>query len=176
MTDPFLAEIRIFPYNFAPRGWAMCNGQLMPISQNTALFSLLGTQYGGNGISTFGLPNFQGSAPVHQGQGPGLSLRSVGESGGSDTVTLISTEMPAHNHGLRAHAGDFGDVNAPSGAVVLAKSQGGAIYHSSTNANLVAAAPNAISPTGGSQPHNNLPPYLTLTFCIALQGIFPPRS
>ena len=176
MSEPFLAEIRIFPYTFAPRGWALCNGQLMAISQNTALFSLLGTNYGGNGVTNFGLPNFQGSAPVHQGQGPGVSPRSLGESGGSDHVTLISTEMPAHSHGLRAHGADFGDVNAPSSAVVLAKSQGGAIYSSVTNQNRVNVAPNAIAAAGGNQPHNNLPPYLTLTFCIALQGIYPPRS
>jgi len=176
VTDPYIAEIRIFPFNFAPRGWALCNGQLLPISQNTALFSLLGTNFGGNGISTFGLPNFQGSAPVHRGQGPGLSDRGIGESGGVDAVTLISTEMPVHGHGLRAHGADFGDVNAPSSAVVLAKSQGGPIYSTATDQNLVNAAPNAISPAGGNQPHNNLPPYLTLTFCIALQGVFPPRG
>ena len=157
MSDQFVAEIRIFPFNFAPLGWATCDGQLMPISQNTALFSLLGTTYGGDGKSTFGLPNFQGSAPMHPNQGPGLSLHFLGESGGSDTVTLLQSEMPAHNHGLKA------DV----------LSTGGTLYQAGHDTNLAAEA---IAPTGGGQPHNNLQPYLTLTFCIALQGIFPPRS
>src|SRR6202011_3476106 len=113
MSNPFLAEIRIFPFNFAPKGWAFCNGQLMPISQNTALFSLLGTNYGGDGKSNFALPNIQGSAPMHPGQGPGLSLHDLGETGGSDTVTLLQSEMPAHSHQLLANA-IAGDTNAPS--------------------------------------------------------------
>ena len=119
MTDQFLGEIRIFACNFAPQGWALCNGQILSITQNTALFSLLGTNYGGNGTSTFALPNFQGSAPIHQGQGPGLTPRVVGETGGSTTQTVTSGQMPTHSHALTAHGADFGDVNAPSTAVIL---------------------------------------------------------
>lgn len=121
MADPFLAEIRIFPFNFAPRGWAFCNGQLLPISQNTALFSLLGTTYGGDGKSTFALPDLQGSAPMHPGQGPGLSLHDLGEVAGTDTVTLLTPEMPVHSHSLLANA-VAGDTNAPAPGVSLARS------------------------------------------------------
>jgi len=175
MADPFVAEIRIFPFNFAPTGWAFCDGQLMPLSQNTALFSLLGTTYGGDGKSTFALPNLQGSAPMHPGQGPGLSLHDLGESSGSDTVTLLESEIPFHNHGLLADAADPADVQAPQAAVVLARSSGGNAY--TTNlAGLVPMAPEALTPTGGDTPHNNLMPYLAVNFCIALQGVFPPRS
>ena len=176
MTEPFIGEIRIFGGNFAPTGWAFCNGQLLPIAQNTALFSLLGTQYGGNGISTFALPNLQGSAPMNQGQGPGLSPHTVGETGGTPSVTILATEMPAHTHALRAHGADFGDVNAPSSAVILARSQGAAIYGSPDVATVAVASGAVGQAPGGSQPHNNMPPYLTLTFIIALQGIFPTRS
>src|SRR3954466_9868395 len=110
MASPFVAEIRIFGFNFAPTGWAICNGQLMPISQNTALFSLLGTTYGGDGHSTFALPNLQGRAPMHPGQGPGLSLHDLGESGGSDTVTLLQSEIPTHSHTARADTVDPADT------------------------------------------------------------------
>jgi microcystin-dependent protein len=173
MSDQFVAEIRIFPFNFAPTGWATCDGQLVPISQNTALFSLLGTTYGGNGQTTFGLPNFQGSAPMHPGQGPGLSLHDLGETGGSDAVTLLASEIPAHSHRLRADVLDPADTNAVSPNASLALSTGGTLYQASQNTSL---APEAISATGGGQPHDNLQPYLTLTFCIALLGIFPPRA
>src|SRR5438093_13533345 len=125
--DPFVAEIRIFPFNFAPKGWAFCDGQILPISQNTALFSLLGTTYGGNGKSNFALPNLQGSAPMHPGQGPGLSLHDLGETGGSDTVTLLESEMPAHSHGLRAVT-DPGDLKIPTPQRALARSQGANAY------------------------------------------------
>lgn len=175
MADPFVAEIRIFPFNFAPKGWAFCDGQLLPISQNTALFSLLGTTYGGDGKSTFALPDLQGQAPMHQGQGPGLSLRALGETGGSDTTTLIESEMPAHTHALRADAADPADVQAPSAAVVLARSQGGSAYQTNT-AGIVPMAAASLAAAGGDQPHNNLQPYLTFYFNIALQGVFPPRS
>jgi microcystin-dependent protein len=181
MTNPFVAEIRIFAGNFAPTGWALCNGQLMPISQNTALFSLLGTTYGGDGISNFALPNLQGSAPMQQGQGPGLSLRDLGESGGEQNVTLLQTEMPSHSHFLQGFSG-FGSGTDPTNAV-LAKSRWfvsnanrGAASIYNTPQQLASVGPFATSIAGGNLPHNNLMPYLGLTFIIALQGIFPPRS
>lgn len=170
--DPFVAEIRIFPFNFAPKGWAWCDGQLLPLSQNTALFSLLGTTYGGDGKSTFALPDLRGAAPMHPGQGPGLSMHDLGEIGGSDTVTLQVSEMPAHAHAQRANTVDLGDTNIPSPNASFAQSSGGTLYQAASNAQL---APQALTPAGGDQPHNNLQPYLTLYFCIALQGVFPPR-
>ncbi len=173
MADPFVAEIRIFPFNFAPTGWAFCDGQLLPLSQNTALFSLLGTTYGGNGKSNFALPDLQGRAPMHPGQGPGLSLHDLGETGGAETVTLLESEIPAHSHALTAY-GDFADLQTPSPARSLARSQNASAYQPST-AGLVSMSDQALAPAGGDQPHNNLMPYLTLNFCIALQGVFPPR-
>jgi microcystin-dependent protein len=170
--DPFVAEIRIFPFNFAPRGWAFCDGQILPISQNTALFSLLGTTYGGNGASNFGLPNLQGRAPMFQGQGPGLSLRDLGENIGAETVTLLESETPAHTHTVRASSDD-GELQAPTSTRSLARSIGGFLYQTPPTS-LVAMA--ALPTAGGSLPHNNMMPYLTLNFCIALQGVFPPRS
>ena len=173
MADPFVAEIRIFPFNFAPTGWAFCDGQLLPISQNTALFSLLGTTYGGDGKSTFGLPDLRGSAPMHPGQGPGLSLHDLGEVGGSETVTLLGSEIPAHNHQMRGATQDPANVKLVNPDASFALSQGGTLYQDTGNTQL---APEALPPAGGGLPHNNLMPYLTLTFCIALQGVFPPRS
>ncbi len=173
MADPFVAEIRIFPFNFAPTGWAFCDGQLLPISQNTALFSLLGTTYGGDGKSTFALPNLQGSVPMHPGQGPGLSLHDLGEQGGSETVTLLQSEIPLHNHQMRAATQDPANVKLVNPTASFALSQGGTLYQDTSDAQL---APEALSPGGGGLPHNNLMPYLTLNFCIALQGVFPPRS
>ena len=172
MSNPFVAEIRIFAGNFAPRGWAFCNGQILPISQNTALFSLLGTTYGGNGQSTFALPNLQGSAPMHPGQGPGLSLHDLGEQSGSETVTLVVSELPSHPHTAQPKT-SLGNQAVPTG-----KSWAG----SNIAKQYVSSAPNvqmnpaALTPTGGSLPHNNMPPYLFLNFIIALQGVFPPRS
>jgi microcystin-dependent protein len=171
MADPFVAEIRIFPFNFAPRGWAFCNGQLLPLSQNTALFSLLGTTYGGNGKSNFALPDLQGSAPLHPGQGPGLSLYDLGQQGGSDFVTLLQSEIPAHSHAFRAN-NTLGDTPSPA-AHALARNANS--YQQTTNANLVLMNFNSLPPAGGSLPHNNMQPYLTLNFNIALQGVFPPR-
>jgi microcystin-dependent protein len=173
MADPFVAEVRIFPFNFAPMGWALCDGQLLPLSQNTALFSLLGTTYGGNGKSNFALPDFQGNAPMHPGQGPGLSLHDLGEIGGSDTVTLLESEIPSHQHALRADAIDQADTNTPNPNASYAQSAGGTLYQTTSNSHL---SPNALAPSGGDLPHNNLQPYLTLNFNIALQGVFPPRT
>lgn len=175
MADPFVAEIRIFPFNFAPKGWAWCDGQLLPLSQNTALFSLLGTTYGGNGKSNFALPDLQGRAPMHPGQGPGLSLHDLGETGGSETVTLLESEIPAHSHALRAN-GDIADLQAPTPSRSIARSQNANAYQSTTNQSIVSMAPESLAPAGGDQPHNNLQPYLTFYFCIALQGVFPPRT
>jgi microcystin-dependent protein len=176
MADPFVAEIRIFPFNFAPTGWAMCNGQILPLSQNTALFSLLGTTYGGDGKSNFALPNLQGGGAIHQGQGPGLTDRFLGETGGEESVTLVATEMPAHAHqfggSVAANGGSLTPVNSIWAQAPFGR---GALNIYGTPAN-VALNPNCLSITGSSLPHNNLQPYLTLNFCIALQGVFPPRS
>ncbi|HZT57416.1 MAG TPA: tail fiber protein [Pyrinomonadaceae bacterium] len=178
MADPFVAEIRIFPFNFAPKGWAFCDGQLLPLSQNTALFSLLGTTYGGDGKSNFALPNMQGNAPMHPGQGPGLSLHDLGETGGSETVSLLESEIPSHSHAMKASS-DSGDQNLPVNNGVgnmLAKplGRGNSLYI--TTVALAQMNDNALTPSGGDQPHNNMQPYLTLNFCIALQGVFPPRT
>src|SRR5436190_15194091 len=161
MSDQFVAEIRIFPFNFPPTGWAFCNGQILPISQNTALFSLLGTTYGGDGRSTFALPNLQGCAAMHPGQGPGLSLYDLGQTGGSDTVTLLQPEMPAHAHSLVA-SNEIGEDRKAMGEAV-ARSTGGPLY-GPVPPTPVAMADQALTPAGGDQPHNNLMPYLTLNF------------
>jgi microcystin-dependent protein len=171
--DPFVAEIRIFPFNFAPKGWAFCDGQILPLSQNTALFSLLGTTYGGDGKSNFALPNMQGNAPMHPGQGPGLSLHDLGETGGSETVSLLESEIPSHSHALRADILDIADTNVVSPNASYALSSGGTLYQAAGGSLLADAA---IAPAGGDQPHNNMQPYLTLNFCIALQGVYPPRT
>jgi microcystin-dependent protein len=173
MSNPFVAEIRIFPFNFAPKGWAFCNGQILPLSQNTALFSLLGTTYGGDGKSNFALPNLQGSSPMHPGQGPGLSLHDLGESGGSDTVTLLQTELPAHSHSYTLDPNAKTEKSTLAGNTPASAGQGNTLYSSSAN---VTMNPLALAVIGGSQPHNNLQPYLCLNFCIALQGVFPPRT
>jgi len=175
MANPFLAEIRIFPFNFPPKGWAFCDGQIMSISQNTALFSLLGTTYGGDGKSNFALPNMQGNSPMHPGQGPGLSLHDLGESSGSDTVTLLESEIPSHSHSLMTQGGAQATSQTPAPNVGLARSRTVSIY-SSTTTGLVQQSDSTVAPAGGDQPHNNLMPYLTLNFCIALQGVYPPRT
>ncbi|MES2796824.1 MAG: tail fiber protein [Bacteroidota bacterium] len=172
MSDPFVAEIRILPGNFAPTGWATCDGQLLPISQNTALFSLLGTFYGGDGKSTFALPNMQGNAPMGTGQGPGLSERFLGEMSGSQTVTLLTSEMPSHKHTLVA-APDPGESNVPTNLAMTMSLNGNAYSTSAANTQMNAQM---LGISGGSLPHNNMQPYLTLLFVIALQGVFPPRG
>ncbi|MFP4074452.1 MAG: phage tail protein [Actinomycetota bacterium] len=177
MSEPFVAEIRIFAGNFAPRGWAFCNGQLLPISQNTALFSLIGTTYGGDGRSTTALPNLQGRAPMHPGRGPGLTARRLGERGGVETVTLNESQMPQHAHTLRgttSPATTFAPTSESGKFSSLARSVGGNAYHGSPpNADLDA---DTILDTGDSQPHDNLQPLLAINFIIALQGLYPSRS
>lgn len=170
--DQFVAEIRLFPFNFAPVGWAMCNGQLLPISQNTALFSLLGTTYGGDGKSTFALPNLQGSVPMHPGQGPGLSLHDLGEAGGSQSVSLLESEIPSHTHTLMAATFNSQSTSPTNNS--LGRGNPIRVYgQTGTNTNM---SLNSVSIAGSGSPHNNMMPYLTMNFCIALQGIFPPRG
>ena len=171
--DPFVAEIRIFPFNFAPRGWAWCDGQLLPLSQNTALFSLLGTTYGGDGKSNFALPDLQGSAPMHPGQGPGLSLHDLGETGGSETVSLLESEIPSHSHGLMCNAAPANRTTPVNNSIARVAGASPYAPAAAPTAQLAAAA---LPPAGGDQPHDNLQPYLTLYFNIALQGVFPPRT
>ncbi len=172
MTDAFVAEIQLFGFAFPPRYWAQCNGQIMPISQNTALFSLLGTTYGGDGKSVFALPDLRGRAPLHPGQGPGLSLYNLGQVGGSDTVTLTEAQMPAHTHQVSASDGSGGTRSvAPAGGVWGESEED----PWSTDAPGTAMSPMGTSIAGGGQPHANTMPSLVLNACIALQGIFPPR-
>lgn len=174
MSDPFVAEIRMFGFNFAPTGWAQCNGQILPISQNTALFSLLGTMYGGNGQSTFALPNLQDSVPMFWGQGAGLSLYDQGQQGGAEFITLLQSEMPLHPHGWMANAAPA-TLNAPDTGRSIARSSVVGGYKSGANPDIQMSL-QAVSPTGSSQPHNNLMLYLVVNFCIAMQGVFPPRT
>jgi microcystin-dependent protein len=173
MSDQYLGEIRAFGFNFAPVGWAQCNGQLLPIQQYTALFSLLGTNFGGNGTSNFGLPNLQGNVPMHWGQGTGLSQYFIGQTAGSATETLISNQMPMHNHLIQVAQGT--QTNAPSPTTWLGPAQPAKIYVASGTPN-VQLAQSAIGPGGGGQAHENRQPYETLNFCIAMQGVFPPRG
>jgi microcystin-dependent protein len=177
--EPFLGQITLFPFNFAPNGWAFCQGQLLPISQNTALFSLLGTFYGGNGVSNFGLPDLRGRVPIGQGQGPGLSNYAIGSVQGVETVTLLASQSPPHSHPFPAFAVPA-TTNAPSGALTAqGHSTGRGAPAVNTYAPLQTAVPLAsgqVGPAGNGQPHNNLQPYLTLNWCIAMQGIYPSRS
>lgn len=172
MADPFLAEVRMFGFNFAPVGWAACDGALMPISQATALFALLGTTYGGDGRSTFALPNLQSAFAIGQGAGPGLSPRAIGDVGGVARVTLQTTEMPVHSHGLLATASPT--TGSPAGAALAPTASGAAAYR--IPGVTAAMSPDALLSAGGAQSHENRQPYLGLMFCIALQGIFPSRS
>jgi microcystin-dependent protein len=174
MADPFVGEIRMFPFNFAPQGWALCNGQLLAISQNTALFSLLGTFYGGDGKSNFALPNLQGNLPISQGQGAGLSPHFIGQTGGSSAITLLLNEIPSHTHTIACAAS--GNSSNPSNAVFGAAPRGKPPAYAASSGTKVNMSATAVAVAGGNQPHSNMPPYLTLNFCIALQGIYPPRS
>jgi microcystin-dependent protein len=176
MSNPFVAEVRVFPFNFAPKGWAMCSGQLLPLSQNTALFSLLGTTYGGDGKSNFALPNMQGNHCISSGQGPGLSLYDLGEASGSDTVTLLASEMASHNHNLMAIVGRVAPNSGVPVNAALCEDAAATLMYTTLTTPIVQMNPNAIVVQGGSLPHNNLMPYLTLNFCIALQGVYPPRT
>jgi microcystin-dependent protein len=175
MADQFLGEIRAVGFNFAPQGWALCNGQLLPISQNTALFSLLGVNFGGDGRSTFGLPNLQGNAPMDQGNGAGLSQRTMGETEGSTAVTLLTSEMPSHNH-IAANAAASTSEAPATNVVFGGGGRGKPEAFGTPSASVAPMSAQALAVTGGSQPHNNMPPYVTLNFIIALQGIFPARS
>lgn len=172
MSEPFLAQIQIVGFNFAPRGWAFCNGQLLPLSQNTALFSILGVTFGGDGRSNFALPNMQGSTPLAPGQGPGLSLIDLGQTGGSQSVTLLTSEIPAHSHGTQCNAA-VGDQYAPPDFFWAQDAGGNNEYGASADSVMNGGA---VGPSGGNLPHNNLQPYLVLNFIIALQGIFPSRT
>ncbi|MBR9764906.1 MAG: phage tail protein [Rhodobacteraceae bacterium] len=176
MSEPFIAEIRIFAGNFAPRGWAFCDGQLMPIADNTALFSLIGTTYGGDGRTTMALPNMQGRAPMHPGRGPGLTMRRLGERDGSSTVTLTEAQLPSHDHPMMASS-DMASTATPTTETSLARSGfGDNLYQTNTTESLAYMAYQAVQRTGGSQAHQNMQPYLALNFIIALTGLYPSRG
>ncbi|MBX8465251.1 MULTISPECIES: phage tail protein [unclassified Deinococcus] len=172
MAQPFVGEIRLFAGNFAPNGWEFCDGRLLSIAENDVLFALIGTTYGGDGQQTFALPDLRGRTPVHMGQGPGLSRYTIGQQGGSETVTLTAAQMPSHTHAPAAFSG-AATLTSPQNAV-LASPTSGELYLDDTPAS--ALNPGAAQPTGGSQPHENTPPYLTLSFIISLFGIFPSPS
>jgi microcystin-dependent protein len=178
--NPFIGQILMVAFNFAPVGWALCNGQLLSIAQNNALFALLGTTYGGDGISNFALPNLQSRVAIHQGQGPGLSSYSLGSTGGSENVTLIATQIPTHNHLINVN-NTPGTAANPTNSIQAEAATGdprnpSLISQFTSAAATGTMAPNAVSMAGGSQPHANIQPYLTMNFIIALQGIFPSRS
>jgi microcystin-dependent protein len=172
MSDAFVAEIRLLPFAFAPKGWAFCNGQLVPVSQNTALFSLISTFYGGDGKSTFGLPNLQGAVALHPGQGPGLSQYVLGQTGGTDAVTLVPSEMPAHLHQAKCSS-TLGDDYGPKGDFWAPDVTGNPQYGASATLTMAA---DVLGPGGASQPHNNMQPFLVLRYCIAMEGIFPAKG
>ena len=175
MSTPYLSEIKVFSFGFAPKGWAQCNGQLMSIQQNAALFSLLGTNYGGNGVTTFGLPDLRGRVPVHLGQGPGLSAYVQGELGGAETITLNSTGMPSHTH-LMAADNEIGTAVNSLGKLFAQPVDTDPVLMYGPASSLVALNPGSVTSSGGNQPHSNMQPYLALNICIALQGIFPSRN
>ncbi len=174
MADPFIAEIRIFPLDFAPSGWAVCDGQLMPVAQNQVLFSLLGTIYGGNGHSTFALPDMRGRVPIQPGRGPGLSQYELGEAGGSESVKLDEGEIPAHRHRLMA-SDEPADTSDPDGNT-LARPVSINVYQTDSSENLVAMSEASVASTGDGKPHDNMMPFLTMNFCIALDGVYPQRA
>lgn len=178
MTTPYLGEVRMFGGTFAPRGWALCNGALLAIAQNEALFSLLGTYYGGNGTTNFQLPDLRGRVPIHQGAGAGLTPRTVGEIGGVETVTLVASQMPQHSHSMNAST-DPGSLPGPADGVPAAPTGGATPFlyavPGTSQLNAVALAPN-VQPVGGTQPHNNIMPSLCVTFIIALEGVYPSRN
>ncbi len=172
MSEPFTAEIRIFAGNFAPRGWAFCNGQLLPVSQNTALFSLIGTTYGGDGRTTTALPNLQGRAPMHPGRGPGLTSRRLGQAGGVETVTLSEAQMPNHRH-IAGGSATAGQSNSPADAVLaMGGGRGANLYINADSTDTM----QGLQPAGGDQPHNNMQPYMAINYIIALVGLYPSRS
>ena len=173
-TNPYIGEIALFAFQFAPSGWALCQGQLLAIAQNTALFAILGTTYGGNGKTTFALPDLRGRVPLHVGNspGPGLTPRDLGQVDGAETSTLFITEMPSHTHAPRC-VDAVGDDFGPAG-VVWAEDAGGNMQYGSTRSSNVSTT--ALTSAGQGQPHNNMAPYLTLNYCIALEGVFPPHS
>jgi microcystin-dependent protein len=173
MADPFLGELKLAAFNFAPRGWAFCDGQLLPIAQNTALFALLGTNYGGNGQTTFALPDLRGRTPVHAGSSVNGSI-SLGEQGGAEAVTLSTSQLPAHAHTLSGSS-DLANASAPGGALPAAKPRGGISRYAPAGSNTVMAS-GSVTPAGGSQPHNNMQPYLVLSWLISVEGIFPSRN
>ncbi|WP_248928194.1 phage tail protein [Paenibacillus hamazuiensis] len=177
MSDPFVGEIRMFAGTYAPRGWAFCNGQLLPISQNTALFSLLGTNYGGNGTTTFALPDLQGRVPIHagQGSGPGLTPRTVGEKGGAAAVTLMTSQLPAHSHAMNCSSETGASSGPGEGIWAVPQGRRAPAAYTSDTSSLKSMGAQALSTAGGNQPHNNMQPYLAVNFIIALEGIFPQR-
>ena len=180
MSEPFIAEVRSFGFTFAPHGWAQCNGQLMSIAQNPALFSILGTTYGGDGQVTFALPNLQGRIPMHWGNGPGGLSTQIGEVMGQSSITLLTPELPMHNHGVTAAVVQTGAGTErsalPTSTSFLSAATGEAVYQKSPAVADTLFSPRAISPAGGSLPHENMQPYLVLNFCMALEGIFPARN
>ena len=176
MSEPFIGEICIFGFNFAPRGWAFCDGQLLPISQNTALFSLLGTTYGGDGRTTFRLPNLQGAAPLHPGQGPGLSLYRLGQTGGAQAVTLLTSEIPNHQHQALANTTGTQTERSTNNTWSTPGTGRGLNIYDPAPGSAPQMSAQALQASGGSTPHNNMPPYLALNYCIALVGIYPSRS
>lgn len=176
MSEPFVAEIRIFAGNFAPRGWAFCDGQLLPVSQNTALFSLIGTTYGGDGKTTTALPNMQGRSPMHPGRGPGLTAKRLGQRGGVETVTLSEAQIPNHSHNLNGsfEETEFDGTSSPENALTGVVETGKDMYAGANN--LGPLSPEAVAAVGDSQAHNNMQPYLSMNFIIALQGLYPSRG
>lgn len=174
MSEPFVGQITAVGFGFAPKGWALCNGQILPIAQNQALFSLLGTTFGGNGVTTFALPDLRGRTPIHWGTGPGLASIALGESAGTETVTLITSQLPMHNH-IAMASNATADQAVPGGNLWATESAGATAMYSDQSATGT-MSPQAVGSAGGNQPHNNMQPYLTINFIIALQGIFPSRN